>query len=100
MTMRYQKNEDGTVTTVEDTKYNGWANYETWNVALYINNESGLYFAAREFMLGTWKDAREPYLGFVRWMGMANERTADNIRYVSRKLDYAELNEMMRELVS
>lgn len=23
--------------------YNGWTNYETWNVALWIDNEPGLY---------------------------------------------------------
>lgn len=25
----------------EDRKYNGWANYETWNVALWMGNEQG-----------------------------------------------------------
>ena len=31
-----------------DTSYNGWENYETWNVALWINNEEGLYHLAME----------------------------------------------------
>ena len=26
-----------------DISYNGWENYETWNVALWINNEEGLH---------------------------------------------------------
>lgn len=26
-----------------DGKYNGWTNYETWNVALWLDNEQGTY---------------------------------------------------------
>ena len=29
-----------------DISYNGWENYETLNVALWINNEEGLYHLA------------------------------------------------------
>ena len=41
MTNTYQRN-------VLDTSYNGWENYETWNVALWIGNDEGLYNFARE----------------------------------------------------
>lgn len=27
--------------TMNDKKYNGWTNYETWNVKLWIDNEEG-----------------------------------------------------------
>ena len=27
----------------QDTEYNGWTNYETWNAALWIGNDQGLY---------------------------------------------------------
>ena len=30
-----------TTTEKEDKTYNGWTNYETWNVALWIGNEQG-----------------------------------------------------------
>ena len=32
------------------TTYNGWTNYETWNVPLWIDNEYGLYQAKMEFL--------------------------------------------------
>ena len=31
----------------QDTEYNGWTNYETWNVGLWLNGEQGLYEIAR-----------------------------------------------------
>lgn len=30
------------------TEYNGWTNYETWCVNLWLNNEEWTYFAIRE----------------------------------------------------
>lgn len=39
--------------TNDEKGYNGWKNYETWNVALWINNDQGtqemVLDAAREF---------------------------------------------------
>lgn len=37
--------------------YNGWKNYETWNVALWIDNERGSYDEAREMARQAWERA-------------------------------------------
>ena len=29
--------------TMTDTTYNGWTNYETWNVAIWLGNDAVLY---------------------------------------------------------
>lgn len=29
-------------------EYNGWTNYETWDVRLWLNNDQGLYISARQ----------------------------------------------------
>lgn len=41
MTVTFQAN-------LTDTEYNGWENYKTWNVALWINNDEGLYNLAQQ----------------------------------------------------
>ena len=79
-------------------RYNGWKNRQTWNIALWIGNDEGLYRAAVDFM-NTYK-GRRPYYSFVKAYGLDSERTPDNIAYVSTRVNYAELNAMMRDLVA
>lgn len=75
--------------------YNGWRNRQTWNVALWIGNDEGLYRAAVDFMARY--RGKRPYAAFIRHLGMENERTPDNIAWLSSRLSYRELNSMMRE---
>ncbi len=39
--------------------YNGWQNYETWNVALWLDNDQGTQDMLREWAEEVWKDAEE-----------------------------------------
>ncbi len=43
--------------TATDKKYNGWTNYETWNVALWMDNEQGSYNWGREMARDAWRAA-------------------------------------------
>ena len=76
---------------------NGWKNRATWNVALWINNDEPLYRAAVHYMES--KPAACQYRRFVAWAGLAEERTPDGFKYMSQRLDYPALNEMMKDLV-
>jgi hypothetical protein len=80
---------------MSEPTYEGWKNYATWNVMLWINNEYSYYKAAVEFM----KDYKgnKPYLDFIEDCGLDTQRTPDKIMWKSKQLDYKSLNEAMRE---
>ena len=67
--------------------YNGYKNYETWNVALFIQNDETFYKIAR---------ACDTYSQWVRntW----DSHTPDGVSYFCKELDVAALDEMILEL--
>lgn len=72
--------------------YNGWANYETWNVALWLNNNEALYFA----MLDAIRNGARTYEDVREVMGLTGE-TKDNVAWDDLALDVAELDAMIAE---
>jgi len=46
-----------------DEGYNGWTNYETWAVALWIDNEEGSYNMVREMAREIFRSDREKIPG-------------------------------------
>jgi len=70
--------------------YNGWKNHATWNVALWIQNDEGLYNFAKE--CGSYKE----FANLMEEFG--NTETADQVSYKDDELDFQELNEVIQDL--
>ena len=84
MTSTYQ-------TRIEDTDYNGWSNWETWNVALWIGNDEGLYDWARGYR-------HHGYKSFSHQLIELTPATPDGVKWNDPALNICELDEMMEEL--
>lgn len=71
--------------------YNGWTNYETWNVFLWISNDEGLYNLARNC---------KSYQDFARTMreDFESTETPDGVAWNDSGLDVDEINEHWSEL--
>lgn len=61
--------------------YNGWTNYETWNVALWIDNDENLYNLSR--LAGSYED----FLNMIE-----DFSTPDGVNYRDSKVNIIELN--------
>jgi hypothetical protein len=53
-----------------DTKYNGWTNYETWNVALWLGNDEGSDRYWREVAQECYDDAGDTPSANARLTGV------------------------------
>lgn len=76
---------------MNNQEYNGWTNYETWNVALWIGNDEGLYNLAKNYK--RWDDLASTLVD-----EMEMPTTPDYVAWDLPCLDRAELNEMLEEL--
>lgn len=76
--------------------YNGWTNYETWNVALWLENTEDLYAQMVTFM--SRYNGDNPYEDFIKEAGLVNTETGDEVSYSHPDLDIEALDEMLNEL--
>ena len=81
MTTSYQ-------TQTTDTSYNGWTNYETWNVALWIGNDEGLYNMARRCY--SYQDFLNRYAD--------DSETPDGVKFNDVNVNHVEMDEMFEEM--
>ena len=79
-------------TSIEDTTFNGWTNYETWNVALWLGNDEGLYEMAKGW-------AEHGYKSLSHMLMEFSPATPDGDKWDDHSINICEINEMMEELI-
>ncbi len=77
-------------TQIEDTTYNGWTNYETWNVALWLGNDEGMYSLARR------KNSYDELIPTLE--AIYGQITPDGVRWMDPSVNTVELDEMITEM--
>ena len=70
--------------------YNGWQNYQTWNVALYIQNEYSFYQIAKTC------NSYAEWLG--KSAGIRKGATPDGVWWSDPRICWLEMNAMFKEL--
>ena len=76
--------------TATSTRFNGWSNYETWNVSLWIQNDYETY---RKCLGETSDDSCIPRLELL-----GGQMTPDGVRWMDGLINTQELDEMLTEM--
>lgn len=82
--------------------YNGWKNWETWNVALWIQNDESLYQEARRYRNRGYTDFVAGLKRLGADLGSVDfpiaTQTPDGVAWDSDELDIDALDAMLAEL--
>ena len=97
---------------MSDNDYNGWTNYETWNVVLWIDNDEGLYGFVRDGLEdlldrngNDWENISLTELKELVYdafgacsSGYGGKATPDGVRILDPKINWSEVSDMLLEL--
>ena len=80
--------------------YNGWANYATWNVALWIGNDEAIYRTALGYVRHCERYGnRVSYDALIPTLeDCFGQMTPDGTRWMDGRIDTAEMDEMLDEM--
>lgn len=73
---------------------NGYKNYDTWNVAMWLNGDEGLYRAMVEWHNSNKKGT---YDDLVSYLGLEGASTPDGVSFTSSKIDKAALKRVIHD---
>ena len=85
---------------MSDTTFNGWANYETWNASLWINNDESMYRVALAYVEQARRfGQRISYDALITALEYRfGQMTPDGTRWMDGRIDTAEMDEMLDEM--
>ena len=72
------------------TGYNGYVNYKTWNVSLFLSSDENLYNLVKHY--DSWDKVKEVLLE----VGIT--KTSDDVSFDDVQIDTNEIDEMLAEL--
>ena len=83
---------------MSDNTYNGWTNWETWNVLIWLDNEQNLYNAKESFIRQTqhkqnFETLVKSFLTIIFPNGTPDMKTAEEMESVN----YEEIAEAWQE---
>lgn len=90
---------------MSDNDYNGWANYETWNVTLWIDNDEGMYGFVRDGLEelldrngNDWQSIPEVEIRELVRDAFGANKTPDGVSLMDPALNWNEISDMLLEL--
>ena len=93
------------MTTTKTDGYNGWKNYETWNVTLWIDNDEGLYGFVRDGLANLlesngndWESVSLTEIKELIRDAFGSNKTPDGVSLFDSAIDWSEVSDMLLEL--
>jgi hypothetical protein len=75
--------------------YNGWKNYQTWDVFFSLNNGGYINHLEKDEM-----EQIKSYKDLIEYFDLEDKFTGDGTHYLDIELDYTSLDEAIKEMMA